>query len=298
MAELILASLSPAASRHIGKMGRYDGGYVSRALRHLATVVLPLALAVLAFAPPCAEASNVQFVGYEAYTHHGGAAVLTSDRVQNYDSFGYSGTLRLELWALAAPYSGGAFTGYKLAEHSLGQLSAGYYFGSINSGSIPYVSPPNGTWTFVIFLTEFTGAPYDDGYSVRDWVNTSPTVVIGPPPGPPPPSVTPQVGLWWNPDESGTGYALDVKHGVLVVTTYSYTYAGAPMWYISYGPITNTTFSAPLLKTLGGQCISCSYQNPALNGDDGTVTINFTSATAATMTLPGRAPFHIEPQAF
>ena len=114
----------------------------------------------------------------------------------------------------------------------------------------------------------------------------------------PPVSFTPVAGLWWNGDESGTGYALDVKHGVLVVTLYSYTAAGAPIWYLASGPITNNVFTTTLDKYRDGQCISCTYKPTTPNGNDGTVSITFTSNTTATMTLPGGRTFAIVPQPF
>jgi hypothetical protein len=214
--------------------------------------------------------------------------------VTNNDSLA-SGSLRYEVWAFATPYDGSQMAGYPLLKAVSGN-NAPLPAGASRSESFPttpYKQPPPGTYHFTAFLTEYTGAAAtDDGYTSRLYLNDPTPLTLGSS------TITPDVGLWWNPSESGTGYALDVKHGVLVVTTYSYTHASAPMWYISYGPITNNAFSAPLLKTLGGQCISCGYHNPVQNGDDGTVTINFTSATSATMTLPGRAPFHIEPQVF
>jgi hypothetical protein len=111
-------------------------------------------------------------------------------------------------------------------------------------------------------------------------------------------TVTPAVGLWWNPAESGSGYALDVKHGVLVVTGYSYTTAGAPIWYLAAGPINGNVFSATLDKYTNGQCISCAYRAAAYNGNDGAMTITFSSPVTATMTLPGGRIFPIVPQPF
>jgi len=110
--------------------------------------------------------------------------------------------------------------------------------------------------------------------------------------------IAPQVGLWWNPAESGSGYALDFKHGVLVVTVYSYTAAGVPIWYLASGPVTNNTFTSTLDKYQNGQCISCAYRPATLNGNDGTISIFFTSPTSATMTLPGGRNVQIVPQAF
>ena len=91
------------------------------------TVAGAVALPVLFVAPQEAIASNVQFVGNVSYTATGNFAVLRADRVQNFDSFGYSGTLQMELWAFPTRFNGTYQIGYKLAQHSLGQLNAGYY---------------------------------------------------------------------------------------------------------------------------------------------------------------------------
>lgn len=124
-----------------------------------------------------------------------------------------------------------------------------------------------------------------------------PAYAGAPPPGPP--VYTPIAGLWWYEAESGSGYALDVKHGVLVMTVYSYTADGAPIWYLAAGPIVNNVFTATLDKYRKGQCISCPYPGrPESGGNDGTVTVTFTSNTTATMTLPGGRSVPIVPQPF
>jgi hypothetical protein len=111
--------------------------------------------------------------------------------------------------------------------------------------------------------------------------------------------LTPVVGLWWNPAESGSGYNIDVKHGVLVMTVYSYKATGEQEWYITSGPITNGSFTGTLNRYVGGQCISCAYAGlPTDAGNAGTVTINFTSPVAATMLLPGGRVTTIQPQPF
>jgi hypothetical protein len=112
--------------------------------------------------------------------------------------------------------------------------------------------------------------------------------------------LTPVVGLWWNPNESGSGYNIDVKHGVLVMTVYSYNKAtGEQEWYITSGPITNGSFTGTLNRYVGGQCISCAYNGlPTSAGSAGVVTINFASPVSATMLLPGGRVTNIQPQAF
>jgi hypothetical protein len=116
-----------------------------------------------------------------------------------------------------------------------------------------------------------------------------------------PPGVTPispTNGLWWNPAESGTGYAMDVRHGTLVMTVYSYLPNGSPLWYLAVGQIVDNTVTATLDKYANGQCISCAYRPAQIQGNDGTVTVTFTSPTKGTMTLPGRGAFPIELQPF
>jgi hypothetical protein len=116
--------------------------------------------------------------------------------------------------------------------------------------------------------------------------------------GTPPSLIVPTVGLWWNPAESGSGYALDYKHGVLVVTVYSYTTGGAPIWYLASGPMSGNTFTSTLDKYQNGQCIACSYRPATINGNDGAIGITFTSSTTATMSLPGGRSFQVVPQPF
>jgi hypothetical protein len=75
---------------------------------------------------------------------------------------------------------------------------------------------------------------------------------------------------------------------------YSYLGDGSSQWYLAAAPITNNVFTATLDKYTGGQCISCAYKAPSLSGNDGTITITFTSATTATADLPGGRHIAIE----
>ena len=130
---------------------------------------------------------------------------------------------------------------------------------------------------------------------------TMPGAVAQPGGGAAPVAFTPTTGLWWNPNESGTGYNVQVQRGVLVVTMYSYTAAGDPVWYLAVGSMMNSdsgvTASATLDKYRGGQCASCRYQGePGVMGNDGSMTINFTSANSAIVQLPGGRVTQIQPE--
>jgi hypothetical protein len=110
----------------------------------------------------------------------------------------------------------------------------------------------------------------------------------------PPGSFTPLGGVWWNPQEPGSGYGLDYQNGTLIVEDYSYLANSGSQWYLAAGPVTNNVFTATLDKYVGGQCISCTYRASALAGNDGTITITFTSATTANVTLPSGRQIQIQ----
>jgi hypothetical protein len=241
----------------------------------------PIGFALLV-APISALAATDRFLFVRdvGYTYGSSAAVLTADQIGNFEPFN-SGTLRMELWALTAPYTGAAASGVKLAQYVVGQLATGLVLSDVNSGTVPFIAPPQGAWRIVLFLTEYTAAPYNDGYSVTDWRNFTDPVVIGP-------AMAPMAGVWWNPDESGSGYALDYENGVLLVQVYSYTPDGPPQWYLASGQMNGNVFTGTLDKYTGGQCISCTYKGrPVYADNDGTMTIAFTSPTTANVALPG-----------
>jgi hypothetical protein len=108
---------------------------------------------------------------------------------------------------------------------------------------------------------------------------------------------TPRTGHWYNANESGSGYNIDIQDGVLVVTIFSYKTNGDSEWYIASGPMSGgqTAFTGTLLAVRGGQCISCTYTAPTSTNDSGTITISFTSETAATVSLPGGRVTSIAP---
>lgn len=101
-------------------------------------------------------------------------------------------------------------------------------------------------------------------------------------------AIIPLAGVWWNPGESGSGFGLDYQNGTLLVEVYAFLAGGASQWYLAAGPVTNNVFTATLDKYVGGQCISCAYSGEGTKvGNDGQITITFTSPTTATADLPG-----------
>ncbi len=92
---------------------------------------------------------------------------LTAGVIANPRSGGnVSGSLRLELWALAESYDGGDFSGA-----SLGFAEVGQVFGESTlvgcQYDVPLSLPPEGTWQLVLMLSEWTG----QRYVTRDYSN-------------------------------------------------------------------------------------------------------------------------------
>jgi hypothetical protein len=192
------------------------------------------------------------------------------------------------------------------------------YMSSYQADALETVTTPAGTFANALHVHEQRGSGYsrDVWYApgvgmvqMNDGTNvavlkgyTIPGAVPQPGGGAAPLAFTPVTGLWWNPNESGSGYNLQVQHGVLVVTMYSYGAGGDPMWYIASGSMANAgggvAATATLDKYRGGQCASCMYQMPTTMGNDGGITITFTSPTAATIQLPGGRMTQIQPEAW
>ena len=77
-----------------------------------------------------------------------------------------SGSLSLEVWALAQPYSGGDFSGYQLASVALGALQGQSCFRQQQFAQ-PLQSPVEGSWYLVMMLREWGGS----SFITRDFIN-------------------------------------------------------------------------------------------------------------------------------
>ena len=102
------------------------------------------------------------------------------------------------------------------------------------------------------------------------------------------PSFKPESGIWWNAAESGRGFLIEVQGTTLWLGGYMYDEAGNPVWYAAPGPMTSTTlFQGHWEQYSGGQTLTGAYFPPASPpANAGNVTLQFTSTTTATLTLP------------
>jgi serine protease len=108
---------------------------------------------------------------------------------------------------------------------------------------------------------------------------------------------TPEAGWWWAPNESGRGYAIEIQGNTLLVTGYMYGALGEPVWYVSgAASLTNSsTYQGQWQLFANGPTLTGGSQTPQiLNADAGALTIQFSSAASATLTLPDGRQLAIE----
>jgi hypothetical protein len=102
------------------------------------------------------------------------------------------------------------------------------------------------------------------------------------------PSGSPQTGWWWNANEAGRGFAVEVQGGTLYFAGYMYDAAGNPVWYIASGAMGATeSFGGDFAQYANGQTLTGSYRAPiVVNANAGAITLQFTGTASATLTLP------------
>lgn len=94
---------------------------------------------------------------------------------------------------------------------------------------------------------------------------------------------TPQNGWWWDPNEIGSGYAIEVLGNQIFLTAFMYETSGASTWYVSTltRQIDNTYFGT-MARYQGGQTLLGPYQSPT-STNIANVTLAFTSTTAGSL---------------
>ncbi len=102
-------------------------------------------------------------------------------------------------------------------------------------------------------------------------------------------ATTIQSGWWSVPDVSGKGYSIEIRGGHLFMAGYMYDADGSATWYVSGGKMASaTSYRGELDKYMGGQALTGPYIEPQELGSPGTVEIDFTSDTTATLKLGGK----------
>jgi alpha-tubulin suppressor-like RCC1 family protein len=98
----------------------------------------------------------------------------------------------------------------------------------------------------------------------------------------------PETGWWWNSAESGRGFFIEWQNGYADLAGYMYDASGRPLWYISVYPTPDARrFTGNWWQYGNGQTMTGTYRPAArVNDNVGSIVLEFSDATRATLTLP------------
>lgn len=96
----------------------------------------------------------------------------------------------------------------------------------------------------------------------------------------------PLSGWWWNPDESGSGYSVEVQGKNLFIVGFMYDDAGRPVWYFSAGPMSSdNTYRGAVLQFADGQTMTGPYRPPTTPATIATLDVTFKADNEAEFTF-------------
>ena len=114
-----------------------------------------------------------------------------------------------------------------------------------------------------------------------------------------PPSGLPQTGWWWAESEPGRGFFFETQGSSAFFSYYMYDTVGTAIWYLTSGTMTSSSvFQGTMTEYGGGQTLSGSWTAASATASRGSVTIQFSSATTGTLTLPNGSQVAIKRYTF
>lgn len=101
------------------------------------------------------------------------------------------------------------------------------------------------------------------------------------------PTRPPETGWWWNADESGRGFFIELQGSTIFLSGYMYDAAGNAVWYIASGTPSDFKAGTAWLEYANGQTLTGTYQAAQLKDTPvGALKLVFNSPQKAVLTLP------------
>ncbi len=99
--------------------------------------------------------------------------------------------------------------------------------------------------------------------------------------------VTPQTGWWWNPAESGRGFAIEQQSNTIFFAAYLYRDDGSAVWHTAVmEEKADGQYEGELEEFQNGQTLTGEYVKPESIAGPGKIVLNFTDNTNGSLTLP------------
>lgn len=97
---------------------------------------------------------------------------------------------------------------------------------------------------------------------------------------------TPMNGWWWNPTESGRGFAIERQGDKIFLAGFLYENSGSPTWYVSIlDAKSNGSWTGDMTRYTGGQTLLGPYQAPTSISVVATAVVNFDTPNTGQMAL-------------
>lgn len=111
------------------------------------------------------EYTGLGLSGTLGYQVSGSKVVISVERISNNSESRISGSLKLELWALASPFIGQNQRGFKLGELNLSPLNPKHLYSNISS-PVEYTAPPKGSFYMALILKDWDGS----NWTIRHYI--------------------------------------------------------------------------------------------------------------------------------
>jgi len=106
-------------------------------------------------------------------------------------------------------------------------------------------------------------------------------------------AVAPENGWWWNPIESGSGYAIERQGNSIFMAAFLYETSGAATWYATLLTLQpDGSYKGDMTRYVGGKSLLGSYKSPSSTTVVATANASFPKPDMGTMTIsfPNGAP--------
>lgn len=99
-------------------------------------------------------------------------------------------------------------------------------------------------------------------------------------------AVLPQSGWWWNPEESGRGFAIERQGNKIFLAAFLYETSGINTWYVSaLTQQPNGSYTGAMTRNAGGQTLTGTYKAPSSSLIVANATLSFTGTTVGTLSV-------------
>jgi hypothetical protein len=99
----------------------------------------------------------------------------------------------------------------------------------------------------------------------------------------------PQTGWWWNADEGGRGYSIEVAGNHIFYAAFLYDDTGRSNWYVATGTtsLDGSLYTGDLYAVRNGQTLTGAYRSPDPVTVAGQIVLTFDDASHGTLAWPG-----------